>query len=65
MADPTSTQPAHAYDMDAQLERIRAQRAAVKDRHSQKLAKLLAKREDLQGVHPLADLVSDSLRWSA
>jgi hypothetical protein len=51
--------------MDAQLERIRAQRATLKDRHSQALARLMAEREDLQGVHPLADLVSDSLRWSA
>ena len=51
--------------MDAQLERIRAQRAALKDRHSQALSRLLAEREDLKGVHALADLVSDSLRWSA
>ena len=65
MADPTTTQPEPAYDMDAQLERIRAQRAALKDKHSQALSRLLAEREDLKGVHALADLVSDSLRWSA
>ena len=65
MADPTSTQPGPAYDMDAQLERIRAQRAALKARHSEALSRLLAQREDLKGVHALADLVSDSLRWSA
>jgi hypothetical protein len=65
VADPTSTQPGTGYDMDAQLERISAQRAAVKDRHSQALSRLLAQREDLRGVHALADLVSDSLRWSA
>ena len=65
MADPTSTQREAGYDMDAQLERIRAQRAALKDRHSQALARLMAEREDLKGVHALADLVSDSLRWSA
>jgi hypothetical protein len=47
------------------LERIRAQRAALKHRHSQALARLMAEREDLKGVHALADLVSDSLRWSA
>jgi len=51
--------------MDTQLERIRAQRAALKDKHSQAVSRLLAERADLQGVHALADLVSDSLRWSA
>lgn len=65
MADPTTTQPAPGYDFDAQLERIRAQRAALKDKHSHALSKLMAEREDLKGVHALADLVSDSLRWSA
>ncbi len=61
MADPTTTQP----DPDAQIDRVTAQRSAVKDRHAQALARLMAEREDLRGVHPLADLVSDSLRWSA
>ena len=65
MADPTTTQPEHTYDIDSQLERIRLQRAALKDKHSQALARLMAERADLQGVHALADLVSDSLRWSA
>ena len=61
MADPTSTK----RDFDTELERIRAQRALLKDRHSQALSRLMAEREDLKGVHALADLVSDSLRWSA
>ncbi len=61
MADPTTTN----RDVDTELERIRAQRAALKDRHSQALSRLMAQREDLYGVHALADLVSDSLRWSA
>jgi hypothetical protein len=61
VADPTTTK----RDFDTQLERIRAQRAALKDRHSQALSRLMAEREDLKGVHALADLVSDSLRWSA
>jgi hypothetical protein len=59
--DPTTTQP----DVDTELERIRVQRAALKARHSEALARLMAQREDLRGVHALADLVSDSLRWSA
>ena len=61
MADPTTTNG----DFDTQLERIRAQRAALKDRHSQALSRLMNEREDLYGVHALADMVSDSLRWSA
>ena len=61
MADPTTTH----RDIDTELERIRAQRAALKDRHSQALSRLMSEREDLYGVHALADLVSDSLRWSA
>ena len=65
MADPTTTDSDRRHDPDTQLERIRAQRAALKDRHQQALAKLMSEREDLQGVHALADLVSDSLRWSA
>ncbi|QIG41361.1 hypothetical protein G5V58_21205 [Nocardioides anomalus] len=66
MADPTTTHRASARtDVDSQLERIRAQRETLKDRHAQALARLMAEREDLKGVHPLADLVSDSLRWSA
>jgi hypothetical protein len=54
-----------AHGADSQLERIRAQRTALKDRHAQALWQLMQEREDLQGVHALADLVSDSLRWSA
>ena len=65
MADPTTRRPAPVRDLDSELDRIRSQRAALKDRHSQALARLLAEREDLKGVHALADLVSDSLRWSA
>jgi len=65
VADPTTTRSEPAHDIDTQLERIRAQRAALKDRHSNALSRLMAEREDLKGVHALADLVSDSLRWSA
>ncbi|HRD60779.1 MAG TPA: hypothetical protein PLZ93_10375 [Nocardioides sp.] len=65
MADPTTTKRDHQHDPDTQLERIRAQREALKDRHAQALTRLMAEREDLQGVHALADMVNDSLRWSA
>jgi hypothetical protein len=65
VADPTTTKREPVRDLDTELERFRAQRAELRLRHSQALARLMAEREDLKGVHALADLVSDSLRWSA
>ena len=62
MADPTTTPSA---PNDTELEQLRARRTELKDRHAQALARLLQARADLRGVHALADLVSDSLRWSA
>jgi hypothetical protein len=63
VADPTPTD--RDTTLDPELERIRSQRSSLKDRHSRELSRLLDKRKDLEGVHALADLVSDSLRWSA
>ena len=65
MADPMTTKRDPIRDIDSELEQLRAQRAALKARHSEALSRLMAEREDLRGVHALADLVSDSLRWSA
>lgn len=62
VADPTKSR---AHDLESELNRIREQRNTLKNRHSQALSKLMADREDLRGVHALADLVDDSLRWSA
>ena len=61
MDDPTRTD----RDPDSRLERLHARRAALQSRHAQALSKLMTDRQDLRGVHALADLVSDSLRWSA
>jgi hypothetical protein len=52
-------------DLDTELDRLRVRRKELKDRHAQALSRLMQEREDLRGVHALADLVSDSLRWSA
>lgn len=52
-----------AIDRDA--ERIRAQRNELRIRRSHALTKLMDQREDLRGVHALADFVDDSVRWSA
>lgn len=63
MADPTKTN--RAFELEAELDQIREHRNSLKNRHTQALSKLMADREDLRGVHALADLVDDSLRWSA
>ena len=47
MADPTTTEREPTVTSTPELERIRAQRAALKDRHSQALSRLMAEREDL------------------
>lgn len=47
------------------LDRIAVQRAGLRTRHSQALTALMQQRADLHGVHALADLAYDSVRWSA
>jgi hypothetical protein len=63
VADPTTTN--RVSDLEVELDTIRENRNSLKNRHSQALSKLMTEREDLRGVHALADLVDDSLRWSA
>lgn len=52
-------------DFETRYERILAQRAELRSRHSQALSRLMEERRDLHGVHALADFVADSLRWTA
>ncbi|MEX0427941.1 hypothetical protein AB3X52_09950 [Nocardioides sp. DS6] len=59
MENPTTT------DRDVALDRVITQRVSLKFRHASRLAKLMDERQDLRGVHALADFVDDSLRWSA
>lgn len=47
------------------FDRRRDRRDALKSRHAEHLARLMAQRDDLRGVHALADLVDDAIRWSA
>ena len=47
--------------IDAELERRRRQR----DRNTQGLVELMARRRELQGVHPLADQFAEAVAWSA
>jgi len=68
MADPTSLDAElHAGEVDVDLEhdRLRTLRNNIRSRHSLALHELMSEREDLHGVHPLADQIADSLRWSA
>ena len=48
-----------------QIDRIKARRVAFQHRHAHGLTSLMATREDLRGVHALADLVDDGVRWTA
>jgi hypothetical protein len=50
---------------DRDLDRRREQRDELRSRHSHALSSLMAQRDDLRGVHDLADFVDDALRWSA
>lgn len=62
--DGPATTPADD-DFDARLARIVARRKQFQDRHAQRLTALMAQRDDLRGVHALADLVDDAIRWTA
>ena len=70
MENPTSLEavpalPTTQVDVDLEQERLRTLRNSIKTRHSLALFELMSEREDLHGVHALADHISDSLRWSA
>lgn len=47
------------------VDRSLARRAALRDRHAQGVARLMAERAELRGVHALADFVDDAVRWTA
>jgi hypothetical protein len=44
---------------------LREQRERLQTRHAHALSSLMGARRDLRGVHALADLVDDAVRWSA
>ena len=52
-------------DQDDDLERRRRQRDILRLRHAHHLSRLMAARDDLRGVHALADFVDDAVRWTA
>ena len=59
MENPTTTEPVD------ELDEVTAQRYSFRDRHASALARLMDTRGDLRGTYAFADLVDDSLRWSA
>ena len=70
MADPSSLDAEQQtleaeVGLDLEQERLRTLRNTIRARHSLALHELMSEREDLYGVHPLADQIADSLRWSA
>lgn len=60
-----ATDPSRDDPFLDRIDRIKARRARLKDRHAQGLTSLMTHREDLRGVHALADLVDDGIRWTA
>lgn len=52
-------------EFDRKLEQILVARERLEAKHAQSLLTLLNGREDLRGVHALADLVGDGVLWCA
>jgi hypothetical protein len=50
---------------DQVIDELREQRASFRLRHAKKLTALMEDREDLRGVHALADYFDEAVRWSA
>lgn len=48
-----------------EIDQLREQRTELRLRHSSALTRLMEEREDLRGVHALADHFDDAIRWSA
>lgn len=70
MADPTSLSPVPdlgGFDAEFELaqERRRTLQTSIRSRHALALHELMNERDDLHGVHALADQIAESLRWSA
>lgn len=57
MENPTAT--------ERDFDQVRDQRNKLRNRHAHLLTRLMDERQDLRGVHALADFVDDSVRWSA
>lgn len=56
---------AHVEAAETRDRRVIEQRARFRTRHARALTDLMGQRDDLRGVHALADLVDDAVRWTA
>ncbi len=54
----------HVDAAEVREQRVLDQRSGFRLRHARGLADLMAQRDDLRGVHALADLVDDAVRWT-
>lgn len=55
----------HLPATEASVDPRTGQRERLQTRHSQALTSLMETRDDLRGVHALADFVDEAVRWSA
>lgn len=55
----------HLTAPETPVDTAAAQRERLQTRHAQALTLLMETRDDLRGVHALADFVDDAVRWSA
>ena len=62
---PTLRRSAVVDPAEQRDQRVVEQRDRFRTRHARALTGLMSERSDLRGVHALADLVDDAVRWSA
>ncbi len=55
----------HLEAAETRDQRVLDQRTRFRTRHARALTDLMGQRDDLRGVHALADLVDDAVRWTA
>ncbi len=65
LAAPAVAHVEAAETAETRDRRVIEQRARFRTRHARALTDLMGQRDDLRGVHALADLVDDAVRWTA
>ena len=58
-------QPTSIDALDVEAQRKLTLQRELRSRHALGLSTLMSERDDLHGVHALADQIDESLRWSA
>lgn len=53
------------HEADERMARLTSRRHAFQTKRSRELRSLLDEREDLRGVHELADMMGERLSWCA